>query len=269
MVQNTHLIASGTVPLPFNTWSPSNYYLKPQLADQVAIGYFRNFKDNQYELSTEVFYKSIDNITDFADNAQLFFNTDLATEYRQGTSVAYGLEVMAEKKQGDFTGFLSYTLSKVSRDIPGVNQDFSFPANYDRRNVLNLALIYERSSRWTFGTTFNYSTGRPITLPGGRYQFSVYNVDYISSRNGYRLPDFHRLDVSATWNPKPKREDRRWKSQWVFSIYNVYNRKNPFTIYTRTKEDSDGNVVGDGTQKEAVLIYLFPVLPSVTYNFKF
>lgn len=271
MVQNTHLITSGTVPLPFNTWSPSNYYLKPQLADQFAIGYFRNFKDNQYEFSSEVFYKTIDNITDFADNAQLFFNTDLATEYRQGTSIAYGLEVMAEKKQGAFTGFLSYTLSKVSRDIPGVNQDVSFPANYDRRNVINLALIYERSPRWTFGTTFNYSTGRPITLPGGRYQFSVYNVDYISSRNGYRLPDFHRLDLSATWNPKPKpkHENRRWKGQWVFSVYNVYNRKNPFTIYTRTQEDEDGNIVGDGTQKEAVLIYLFPVLPSVTYNFKF
>jgi hypothetical protein len=269
MVQNTHLITSGTVPLPFNTWSPSNYYLKPQVADQFAVGYFRNFKDNRYEFSSEVFYKNIDHITDFADNAQLFFNTDLATEYRQGTSLAYGLEVMAEKKQGNLTGFISYTLSKVTRTIPGVNQDMSFAANYDRRNVVNLALVYELSERWTFGTTFNYSTGRPITLPGGRYQYSVYNVDYITARNGYRLPDFHRLDVAATWNPKPKREARRWRSQWVFSVYNVYNRKNPFTIYTRTKEDSQGNAVGDGSQKEAVLIYLFPVLPSVTYNFKF
>jgi len=269
MVQNTHLITSGTVPLPFNTWSPSNYYLKPQVADQYAVGYFRNFKDNGYEFSSEMFYKTFDNITDFADNAQLFFNTNLATEYRQGTSIAYGLELMAEKKQGNLTGFLSYTLSKVTRNIPGVNQDISFYANYDRRNVVNVAAVYELSDRWTFGSTFNYSTGRPITLPGGRYQYDIYNVDYITSRNGYRLPDFHRLDVSATWNPKPKRVDQRWKSQWIFSVYNVYNRKNPFTIYTRTKEDSEGNIVGDGTQKEAVLIYLFPVLPSVTYNFKF
>jgi len=267
MVQNTHLISSGTVPLPFNTWSPSNYYLKPQVADQYAIGYFRNFKNNRYEFSTELFYKSIDNITDFADNAQLFFNTDLATEYRQGSSEAYGLEVMVEKKQGDITGFFSYTLSNVTRQVPGVNQDVAFPANYDRRNAFNLAIVYERSARWTFGTTFNYSTGRPITLPAGRYQFSVYNVDYISTRNGYRLPDFHRLDLSATWNPKAKKE-RRWKSQWIFSVYNVYNRKNPFTVYTRTKDDSDGNPSANG-EKEAVLIYLFPVLPSVTYNFKF
>lgn len=269
MVQNTHLITSGTVPLPFNTWSPSNYYLKPQVADQYAIGYFRNFKENQYEFSSEVFYKTIDNITDFADNAQLFFNNDLSTEYRQGTSVAYGLELMAEKKQGKLTGFVSYTLSKVTRNIPGVNQDVSFAANYDRRNVVNVAAIYELSESWSFGSTFNYSTGRPITLPGGRYKYDVYNVDYITSRNGYLLPDFHRLDVSATWNPTSKRENRRWKSQWVFSIYNVYNRKNPFTIYTRTKEDDQGNIVGDGTQKEAILIYLFPVLPSVTYNVKF
>jgi len=269
MVQNTHLITSGTVPLPFNTWSPSNYYLKPQVADQFAVGYFRNFSNNRYEFSSELFYKTIDNITDFADNAQLFFNTDLATEYRQGTSMAYGVELMTEKKLGNLTGFISYTLSKVTRTIPGVNQDIAFAANYDRRNVVNLALVYERSARWSFGATFNYSTGRPITLPGGRYQYSIYNVDYITNRNGYRLPDFHRLDVAATWNPKSKREDRWWKSQWIFSVYNVYNRKNPFTIYTRTKEDSNGNVAGDGSQKEAVLIYLFPVLPSVTYNFKF
>jgi hypothetical protein len=269
MVQNTHLISSGTVPLPFNTWSPSNYYLKPQVADQFAIGYFRNFKDNTYQVSAEIFYKTIDNITDFADNAQLFFNTDLSTEYRQGTSEAYGVEFLAEKKQGRFTGFISYTLSKVTRTIPGVNQGLPFIANYDRRHAINIAALYELDSRWTFGTTFTYSTGRPITLPNGRYRYDVYNVDYITSRNGYLLPDFHRLDLSATLDPKPKRADKKWKSQWVFSIYNVYNRKNPFTIYTRTKQDEDGNIIGNGTEKEARLIYLFPILPSVTYNFKF
>jgi hypothetical protein len=268
MVQNTHLISSGTLPLPFNTWSPSNYYLKPQVADQYAIGYFRNFKDNRYEFSTEAFYKDIDNITDFADNAQLFFNTDLSTEYRQGTSYAYGIEFLAEKKRGQLTGFLSYTWSKVIRDIPGVNQDLEFVANYDRRNVVNLALLYELNPQWTFGTTFNYSSPRPITMPSGSYQYNTYNVDYITERNGYSLPAYHRLDLSATLDPKQKRE-RKWKSQWVFSIYNVYSRKNPFTIYTRTKQDKDGNIIGDGTEKEARLIYLFPILPSVTYNFKF
>jgi hypothetical protein len=183
--------------------------------------------------------------------------------------LAYGIEFLGEKKIGDLTGFVSYTLSKVTRTIPGVNQGFPFIANYDRRHAVNIAAIYELNPQWTFGTTFTYSTGRPITLPNGRYRYDIYNVDYVTSRNGYLLPDFHRLDLSATLNPKPKHADRKWQGQWVFSIYNVYNRKNPFTIYTRTKQDEDGNIIGNGTEKEARLIYLFPILPSVTYNFKF
>jgi hypothetical protein len=269
MVQNTHLIASGTVPLPFNTWNPSGYYLKPQVADQLAIGYFRNFKDNKYEVSGEVFYKDMRRVTDFADNAQIFFNPDLSVEFRQGNSYAKGFEFSAQKKEGKFTGFVSYTLSKVMRKVPGVNLGKEFPANHDRRNVMNVAVTYDLSERWQFGSIFTYSTGRPITLPSGRYELGEYNVDLISERNGYRLPAYHRLDLSATWNKKPKHPERRWRGQYVFSIYNVYNRHNPFTLYTRVKQDEDGNVIGDGTQKEARLIYLFPIFPSITYNFKF
>lgn len=269
MAQNTHLIASGTVPLPFNTWNPSGYYLKPQLADQYAIGYFRNFKENAYEASAEVFYKDMRNVTDFADNASIFFNPDLAVEFRQGTSIAKGLELSGQKKEGKVTGFLSYTLSKVTRKIDGVNQGNEFAANHDRRNVVNLAVTYDLNDRWQFGSIFTYSTGRPITLPSGRYTHGSYNVDLVTERNGYRLPAYHRLDLSATWNRKPKHPERRWRGQYVFSIYNVYNRHNPFTVYTRVAQDKDGNVIGDGTQKEARLIYLFPIYPSVTWNFKF
>ncbi len=269
MVQNTHLIASGTVPLPFNTWSPSGYYLKPQLADQFAVGYFRNFKENSYEASMEVFYKDMRNVTDFADNANIFFNPDLAVEIRQGTSYAKGLELSLQKKEGKFTGFASYTLSKVMRNVPGVNQGNEFPANHDRRNVMNVAVTYDLNDRWQFGSIFTYSTGRPITLPSGRYEFNGYNVDLVTERNGYRLPAYHRLDLSATWNKKPKHPEKRWRSQYVMSVYNVYNRHNPFTLYTRVKQDDDGNVIGDGTQKEARLIYLFPIFPSITWNFKF
>lgn len=269
MVQNTHLIASGTVPLPFNTWNPSGYYLKPQVADQYAIGYFRNFKNNRYEASAEVFYKDMRQVTDFADNAQIFFNPDLSVEFRQGNSYAKGLELSAQKKEGKFTGFLSYTLSKVMRKVPGVNLDLEFPANHDRRNVLNMAVTYDLTDTWQFGSIFTYSTGRPITLPSGRYEFEGYNVDLVTERNGYRLPDYHRLDLSATWNKKPKRSEQRWRSQYVLSVYNVYNRHNPFSLYTRVRQDEDGNPVGDGTEKEARLIYLFPIFPSFTYNFKF
>lgn len=268
MVQNTHLISSATVPVPFNTWNPSGYYLKPQIADQVAVGYFRNLKSNMYETSVEAYYKDIQNVTDFADNAQIFFNQDLPTEYRQGKAWAYGVELMVNKKEGKLTGMISYTWSKAMRKIPGVNLDHEFRANYDRRNVLNIQAAYDYSEKWTFGANFNVSTGRPITLPAGKYEYGSYNPDVITQRNGYLLPSYHRLDLSATLNPR-KNANRKWKGQWVFSVVNVYNHKNPFTIFTRTKQDKDGNIIGDGTEKEARLIYLFPILPTVTYNFKF
>jgi hypothetical protein len=277
MVQNTHQMAAGTVPLPFNNWAPSGPYLKPQMADQVAVGYFQNFNDNMYEGSIEAYYKDVNNVTDFADNAEILLNEDLSTEYRQGDSWAYGAEFMLNKKKGKLTGMVSYTWSKVMRKIDGVNQQRdangnvygkSYAAGYDRRNVLNIIGAYDYNDKWTFGASFTYSTGRPVTLPSGKYEIDGYMPNTISERNGYRMPDFHHLDLSATLNPR-KNAGRRFKGQWVFSIYNVYSRKNAFTIYTRTKRNDDGDVIGDGTQKEARMIYLFPILPSVTYNIKF
>jgi hypothetical protein len=268
MVQNTHLIAAGTVPLPFNTWNPSGYYLRPQLADQVAIGYFRNLKSNMFEGSVEAYYKDVSNVTDFADNAEIMLNRDLSTEFRQGKSWSYGAEFMLSKKQGRLTGMLSYTWSRTMRKIEDVNQGNAFPASYDRRNVVNLSGAYDYSARWSFGATFTYSTGRPTTIPSGKYEFGPYQPDVVTERNGYRLPAFHHLDVSATLNPK-RNISRRFRGQWVFSLYNVYSRQNPFTVYTRTRQDDDGNIIGDGTEKEARMIYLFPVMPFVTYNFKF
>ena len=178
------------------------------------------------------------------------------------------LKLMVTKKKGKLTGMVNYTLSKAERTISGVNQGRTFAANYDRRNVFNLQAAYELSKRWTFGGTFTYSTGRPVTLPTGKYEFNNYQPTVFTERNGYRLPAFHRLDLSATFNPK-KNENRRWHGEWVFSVYNVYDRKNPFTIYTRTAQDKDGNILYNGTKQEARLVYLFPIFPSVTYNFKF
>ncbi len=268
MVQNTHLIAAGTVPLPFNTWHPSNYYLKPQIADQVAAGYFRNLRDNMYEVSVEAYYKKFKDVTDFADNAEIMLNRDLSTEFRQGDSWSYGAEFMVTKTRGRLTGMLTYTWSKAMRKIDGVNMGNEFPASYDRRNVANLSAAYDLNNRWTLGGTFTYSTGRPITIPAGKYEFGSYHPDIVSERNGYRLPDFHHLDLSATYSPK-RNATRRFKGEWVFSLYNVYSRQNAFTIYTRTRQDEDGNIIGDGSEKEARLIYLFPIMPFVTYNFKF
>jgi hypothetical protein len=269
MVQNTHLISSGTVPLPFNTWAPSGYYLKPQKADQVALGYFKNFKDNAYEFLVEAYYKTMDNVTDFADNAQIFFNDDLPTEYRQGEAVGYGLELFLQKKEGALTGFIGYTLSKAERTIQGVNLSRTFDANHDRRHSLSILGTYDYNEKWSFGGSFTYGTGRPTTIPSGSYQYGDgYVADVITERNGYRLPDFHRLDLSATLIPR-KNLGKKYETSWVFSLYNAYSRKNPFSIYTRVKQNDDGDIIGDGTEKEARMIYLFPLLPSVTYNIKF
>lgn len=268
MAQYLHLLSNSTVPVPFNTWSPSSPYLKPQLADQVALGYVRTSADKTYELSTEVFYKDMSNVTDFADNANLLLNSNVAVEYRQGTSRAYGWEVHLQKHKGRLTGYVSYTLSRVTRDIPGVNNGQTFFANHDRLHSLNVVGTYELNKKWSFGAAFTYGTGRPITLPAGRYEIDGQNVAFYTERNGYRLPDFHRLDLSATLDPR-RNEGRSWKSQWVFTLYNAYNRQNPFTVYTRTKQDDDGNIIGDGSEKEARLVYLFPIFPSVAYNIKF
>lgn len=268
MAQNTHLISAGTVPVPFNTWQPSNYYLKPQLADQVAIGYFRNLRDNMFEFSVEGYYKDIKDVTDFADNAQLFLNRNLSVEYRQGKSWSYGTEFMLNKTKGKLTGMASYTLSKTYRKIEDVNQGKTFVANHDRTHVVNMQGAYDLNDKWSFGAMFTASTGRPLTLAEGRYEYGPYTPGVFTERNGYRMPAFHRLDISVTLNPR-KNLNRNFKGQWVFAIYNVYNRQNPYTIYTRTAKDDDGNIIGDGTKKEARMIYLFPILPSVTYNFKF
>ena len=268
MVQYIHLISNSTVPIPFNTWSPSSPYLKPQKADQVAMGYFKNLDQNTWEFSAEAYYKTSQNITEFADNANIFFNEHIATEFRQGKATSYGLEFLLRRNVGDLRGFVSYTLSKTDVRIPTVNNDQTFPANYDRRHSFNLSMTYDLSPRWSIGGNFTYASGRPITLPTGKYSFGNYEANLYSERNGYRLPDFHRMDIAATYEPG-KNKDRRWKNSWVFGIYNVYNRQNPFSIYTRTKQDDEGNVIGDGTEKEARLVYLFSVLPYVTWSFKF
>ena len=265
MVQNVHLISSGTVPLPFNTWYPSSTYLKPQIADQVAAGYFRNFKDNMFETSFEGFYKWLDNVTDFADNADIFFNEYIDTEFRQGESTAYGFEAQIRKTKGDWTGFVNYTWSKSERLIPEVNNGNPFFSNYDRRNSFNVLAAYQLSDRWSFSGTFTYSTGRPITLPTGQYAIQHYTPSLITERNGYKLPDYHRMDFSAVLEPL-KNKNRRAQIKWVFAVYNAYNRKNAFTIYNQDVLDDNDKRTG---QKEFVMIYLFPVVPSVTFNIDF
>lgn len=277
MVQNVHQIISGIVPLPTSFWLPSTKYLKPQIADQFAGGYFKNFKDNTYELSIEGFYKNMQNAVDFADNSNVFLNPDLPVYFRQGRAWSYGAELFLLKTKGKLTGQIGYTLSWAERNINGVNQNKTYFSSYDRRNTLNAVATYELTKRWTLGATFTYQTGRPITLATGKYIMGGQPIDVISERNGFRLPDFHRLDVSATLKSKVV-PGRKWNSELTFSVYNVYNRKNPFTINiqpsTTDVRNSDGTI-GPGNQipgiqtKEAVLTYVFPILPAISYTFNF
>ncbi|MCC5930734.1 MAG: TonB-dependent receptor [Cyclobacteriaceae bacterium] len=262
MTQNVHLISNSTVPIPFNTWQPSSPYLNTQVSDQIAAGVFRNLANNSLEFSAEAYYKWMQGVPDFADGADIFFNPDLALDFRPGDVEAYGLELHAVKTKGKLTGSVAYTWSKAIRTTPDVNEDRPYYANFDRRHVFNSYATYDLNDAWSFGAAFTYSTGRPITLPVGKYNFDGYLVDVVSERNGYRLPDFHRLDLSATWKPA-KNKSRKWEGSWVFSVYNAYNRKNPFTIHSRSVNDDNGH------RNELRMIYLFPVLPSVTYNFNF
>jgi len=260
-LQYLHLISNTTSSLPFDVWVPSSTHIKPQVADQVAAGYFRNFRDNMFESSVEVYYKWMDNQIDYKDYAEIFLNERLETELLRGTGKAYGAEFYLRKQKGLLTGWLSYTLSKTDRTVPGINGGKAYPLRYDRRHSGNVVLAYQLSPAINLGANWVYATGGAITMPVGRYEYDGKSFPVYSERNGYRLPAYHRLDLSATYQ-KPKSELKKYSSSWTLSIYNAYNRKNAFSIYFRENKD-------DLSKTEAVKTYLFGITPSIIYNFNF
>lgn len=266
MVQYLHLMSNSTAPVPFNVWVPSGRYIKPEKADQVALGYFRNFKDNMFESSVEVYYKQMYDVVDFVDNAEVIFNKTVETEVRAGDSWSYGAEFFLKKRKGKTTGWISYTLSKTMRKIPGVNEDRAYPASYDRRHNLNVVISHEINKKWNVSGAFVYGSGRPFTLPAAKYQFDNYLISYYTERNAYKIPGYHRLDLAATYTFRKSRFMKKWERSLHFSLYNAYGRKNPYTVMVRDKEEN----VNTGNQgKELVMIYLFRWLPSITYNLTF
>jgi hypothetical protein len=258
MYQYLHLMSNTTSPVPSNIWMPSTRYLKPEKADQVAGGYFRNFKDNMYESSIELYYKKMNNVVDFIDNADVWFNPHPETDIRAGKSTAYGTELFLRKLKGKTTGWISYTLSKVTRQIDGVNAGKVYPAGYDRRHNLNVVFTYQLTEKITLSGNFVYGSGRPYTAPGATYNYDIYRASYYTTRNGLKLRDYHRVDLAANWDLNKK---GKFKSSINVSVYNVYGRKNPYTVLVRDKESGQG--------QEMVMIYLFRWLPSITYNFSF
>ncbi len=271
MVQYIHLISNTTSPTPFDIYAPSGKYIEPQLADQVALGYFKNFEN--YSLELETFYKKVQNRLDYISGADLIANNAIEQILLNGEARAYGLEVLLRKNTGKFQGWLAYTLSKSEQRTPGrtenesgINNGDWYNTAWDKTHDLSITGSYELSKSWSFGANFIFQTGRPTTFPEGQYNYNGMVVPVYEARNSSRLTPFHRMDLSATWIPKAGRDsplhgNSRWRGEWVFSIYNVYNQKNAASISFSENTDTG--------QNEAVRLAIFGIIPSVTYNFKF
>ncbi len=269
MAQYLHLISNGAASIPLDVWTPSTNNIQPQLADQIALGYFRNFKQNTYETSVEVYYKDFQNLVEYIDGADLLLNEFLEGDLLNGVGRAYGAEFYVEKKKGRLTGWIGYTLARTERKVEGINQGDWFPARFDQTHNLNITAFYELSPRLTLSSSFALISGTPATFPTNRIELQGYVIPHNSEdrRNNYRIPAYHRLDISATLYPK-KKENRKNDSYWVFSVYNLYNRRNPFSIYFQQSETRP--IGGQPLNTEAVRFSVIgSFIPSVSYNFKF
>lgn len=259
-VQNMHLVSNSTSANPTDKWIANTNIIKPEVADQVSIGYYRNLFNNQFELSVETYYKWMQNQIDYRDGADIFANSDaIESELLFGKGRAYGIEFHLKKKAGKFTGWLSYTLSKTEKKINGINNDEWYNARQDRTHDVSLVGSYQLNRKWTLSATWVFYTGDAVTFPAGKYTLDGQTVYYYTERNGYRMPSYHRLDLGATCVLKQK---KRWSSELSFSLYNAYGRENAYTINFRDNAD-------DPSKTEAVRVALFKFIPSVSYNFKF
>ena len=262
MSQYIHLISNTTAATPVDVWTPSTNNIQPQIADQVAIGYFQNFKDDTYEMSTEVYYKKLEHLVDYIDGADLLINQFLEGDLLDGRGRAYGLEIMLKKKEGKFNGWLSYTLARTERQVDGINNNDWYPSRFDQTHNLSLTAFYDLSKRVSLSANFALISGTPTTFPTTRFIQQGYIIpnDAFGSRNNVRIPSYHRLDVSATLKGK-KNHQRRWNNEWVFSIYNLYSKRNPFSIFTRLGEN--------GVTEAVRLSVVGNFIPSISYNFNF
>jgi hypothetical protein len=270
--QYLHLISNTTAATPIDFWKASDRYLKPEVGDQIALGYFLNLRDNMVQTSAEVYTKKITNLVDYKNGADLLLNPAIDAELLQGEGRAYGLELMVTKTKGKLTGWTGYTFSRTERLVDGpthpekINNGKYYPANYDQPHKVNVVASYDLSKRWTFSSNFTYNTGRPVTFPDGGYRINNSFIAHYGSRNASRIPNYHRLDLSATLRNKIK-PGRKWEGSWNFSLYNVYARQNAYSIYFRNKVR---NGFQSSRQTEAVqLSILGSIFPSITYNIKF
>ena len=257
--QYIHLLSNTTSTTPFDLWVPSNVNILPEIADQYTVGYFRNISNNMFETSVEVYYKTMKNQIDYRNGANLILNNKVESQLVFGKGWAYGAEFLIRKKYGKLTGWISYTLSKTRRQFPDINNGNVYLAKQDRPNNLAIVGMYELNPKLTFSATWIYISGNVVTFPSGRYYVDGNIVPLYTERNGYRMPDYHRLDVGVTWQRK---KTNRFESNWNFSVYNVYGRSNAYAI--NFQQDPK-----DPSKMQAVQLSLFRFVPAVTYNFKF
>ena len=266
MSQYLHLLSNTSSPTPLDVWTPSGKFIKPQLLDQFAVGYFKSFKNDTYSLEVESFYKTIKNRIDYIDGANLIANNAIEQVILNGEARAYGAEFLLRKNEGRFKGWLAYTISKSEQRTAGrtpqeigINNGDWYRTPFDKTHDISITSSYELTDKWEFGANFLFQTGQPATFPNGQYQFNGLTVSSFSTRNLDRLPSYNRLDISATYTPKPNKV-KRWKGQWVFGIYNIYNRRNAASISFGQNEKTGAN--------EASRFSIFGIVPSITYNFK-
>ena len=267
MSQYLHLISNTSSPTPLDVWTPSGEFVKPQILDQYAIGYFKNFENIDLSLEVESFYKEIQNRIDYIDGADLIANNAIEQIILNGEARAYGLEFLLRKNEGKLNGWIAYTLSRSEQRTPGrtpqetgINNGEWYNTPFDKTHDLSITSSYEINEKWSINSNFLFRTGQPVTYPNGQYVFNEISVPSFGQRNEFRLPTYHRLDISAKYTPKSKKE-KSWQSNWVFGVYNIYNRMNAASITFRQDRNTGDN--------EAIRLSLFGVVPSVTYNFKF
>jgi CarboxypepD_reg-like domain/TonB-dependent Receptor Plug Domain len=262
--QYIHLLSNTAASSPLDVWTLSSKIIKPLISDQIALGWFQNFKDNAYEFSLETYYKDLQNQIDYVPSSDLLLNKYLEGDLLFGDGRAYGAEFYLKKSKGKLTGWASYTLAHTERKINGVNNFEWFPARFDKTHNLSVVALYELNKRWSFSANFAFNTGTPATFPTNRFEWNGWVIpqNVNDSRNAARIPSYHRLDLGATLKGK-KPLFKVGQTEWVFSVYNVYNRRNPFSVFVRQNETNS-------RLTEAVRYSIIgSIVPAVTYNFKF
>lgn len=270
-VQNLHLISNSTASTPTDKWIASSNIIKPEISDLYAIGWYKNLNENNYELTLEAYYKSMQNQIDYRSGADIYTNNAIESQLLFGEGRAYGLETLFKKKYGKFTGWLSYTLSKTERRIDGINDKEWYPARQDRTHDIAIVANYQINKNWNLSANWVYYTGDAVTFPVGKYVIDNQMVFYYTKRNAYRMPDYHRLDIGATRQWKgpalffrwlvPKTQWHRFNSELAISLYNAYGRRNAYFISFQQNDKTESS--------EAVKTSLFRYVPSISYNFKF